>query len=135
MMENGHILGGEQSGHIIFSKNARTGDGVLTSLKIMEVMIENKASLSELTRELKIYPQLLGNVRVSSKNVVMNDADVLAATKKVEDKLGDNGRILLRQSGTEPLIRVMVEAESDDICKECVDSVVDVIKSKGYECP
>ncbi len=135
MMENGHILGGEQSGHIIFSKNARTGDGVLTSLKIMEVMIESKSTLSDLTRELKIYPQLLVNVRVSSKDVVMNDADVLAATKKVEEKLGDNGRILLRQSGTEPLIRVMVEAESDDICKECVDSVVDVIKTKGYECP
>ncbi len=133
MMENGHILGGEQSGHIIFSKNARTGDGVLTSLKIMEVMIENKCSLSELTRELKIYPQLLVNVRVSSKDAVMNDVDVLNATKLVEDKLGDNGRILLRQSGTEPLIRVMVEAESDDICKECVDSVVKVIKEKGYE--
>ncbi|MBR3833371.1 MAG: phosphoglucosamine mutase [Lachnospiraceae bacterium] len=133
MMENGHILGGEQSGHIIFSKNARTGDGVLTSLKIMEVMIENKSSLSELTRELKIFPQLLVNVRVTSKDEVMNDADVLAATKVVEEKLGDNGRILLRQSGTEPLIRVMVEAETDDICKECVYSVVDVIKAKGYE--
>ncbi len=133
MMENGHILGGEQSGHIIFSKNARTGDGVLTSLKIMEVMIESKCSLTELTRELKIFPQLLVNVRVSSKDAVMNDSDVLAATKLVEEKLGDNGRILLRQSGTEPLIRVMVEAESDEICKECVDSVVKVIKDKGYE--
>lgn len=133
MMENGHILGGEQSGHIIFSKNARTGDGVLTSLKIMEVMIENKSSLSELTRELKIFPQLLVNVRVSSKDAVMNDEDVLAATNKVEEQLGDNGRILLRQSGTEPLIRVMVEAETDEICKECVDSVVKVIKDKGYE--
>lgn len=133
MMENGHILGGEQSGHIIFSKNARTGDGVLTSLKIMEVMIENKSSLSELTRELNIFPQLLVNVRVTSKDEVMNDADVLAATKVVEEKLGDNGRILLRQSGTEPLIRVMVEAETDDICKECVYSVIDVIKAKGYE--
>ena len=133
MMENGHILGGEQSGHIIFSKNARTGDGVLTSLKIMEVMIESKASLTELTRELSIFPQMLVNVRVSSKDAVMIDADVLNATKLVEDKLGDNGRILLRQSGTEPLIRVMVEAESDDICKECVDSVVKVIKDKGYE--
>ncbi len=133
MMENGHILGGEQSGHIIFSKNARTGDGVLTSLKIMEVMIESKASLTELTRELKIFPQLLVNVRVTSKDQVMNDADVLAAAKLVEEKLGDDGRILLRQSGTEPLIRVMVEAETDDICKECVDSVVKVIKDKGYE--
>ena len=133
MMENGHILGGEQSGHIIFSKNARTGDGVLTSLKIMEVMIENKSSLTELTRELKIFPQLLVNVRVSSKDEVMNDEDVLAATKKVEEQLGDNGRILLRQSGTEPLIRVMVEAETDELCKECVETVVKVIKDKGYE--
>ncbi len=133
MMENGHILGGEQSGHIIFSKNARTGDGVLTSLKLMEVMIESKMTMSELARDLKIYPQLLVNVRVSSKDEVMNDSDVLEATKAVEEKLGDNGRILLRQSGTEPLIRVMVEAESDDICRECVDSVVQVIKSKGYQ--
>ncbi len=133
MMENGHILGGEQSGHIIFSKNARTGDGVLTSLKLMEVMIEGKMTMSELTRDLKIFPQLLVNVKVTSKDDVMNDRDVLAATKLVEDRLGENGRILLRQSGTEPLIRVMVEAESDDVCRECVDSVVKVIKSKGYE--
>ena len=133
MMENGYILGGEQSGHIIFSKNARTGDGVLTSLKLMEVMVEEKTTMSELTRGLTIYPQLLVNVKVTSKKEVMEDADVLAAAKKVEEALGDNGRILLRQSGTEPLIRVMVEAETDAICKEHVDAVVDVIRSKGYE--
>ena len=133
MMENGYILGGEQSGHIIFSKNARTGDGVLTSLKIMEAMVEEKMPLSELTRGLTIYPQLLVNVKVTSKKEVMEDADVLAAAKKVEEALGDDGRILLRQSGTEPLIRVMVEAETDALCKEHVDAVVSVIRSKGYE--
>lgn len=133
MIDNGYILGGEQSGHIIFSKNARTGDGVLTSLKMMEVMIENKCSMSELTRGLNIYPQLLVNVKVSSKSAVMSDEDVLAAAKRVEEALGDDGRILLRQSGTEPLIRVMVEAKTDAICKEHVDAVIDVIRAKGYE--
>ena len=133
MLDNGYVLGGEQSGHIIFSKNARTGDGVLTSLKLMEAMIESKASMSELTRDLKIYPQLLENVKVLDKKPVMNDEDVLAAVKAVEDKLGDNGRVLLRESGTEPVVRVMVEAETDDICRECVSSVVSVIREKGYE--
>jgi phosphoglucosamine mutase len=130
MMENGYILGGEQSGHIIFSKNARTGDGVLTSLKLMEVMIESKCSMSDLTRGLKIYPQLLENVKVTDKSVIMNDPDVLAETKKVEEALGDNGRILLRESGTEPVVRVMVEAETDDICKKYVEQVVSVIRTK-----
>lgn len=133
MMDKGHILGGEQSGHIIFAKNARTGDGVLTSLKLMEVMIEEKTTMSELTRGLNIYPQLLVNVRVSSKPEVMGDADVLEATRKVEEALGDDGRILLRESGTEPLIRVMVEAKTDDLCKKYVDEVVKVIREKGYE--
>lgn len=132
MIENGYILGGEQSGHIIFSKNARTGDGVLTSLKLMEAMVENKTTMSELTRGLSIYPQLLENVRVTSKPEVMGDADVIAAAKKVEEELGDDGRILLRESGTEPLIRVMVEAKTDELCKKYVDTVVEVIKSKGY---
>jgi phosphoglucosamine mutase len=130
MMEKGYILGGEQSGHIIFSKNARTGDGVLTSLKLMEVMIESKCSMSDLTRDLRIYPQLLENVRVNDKSVIMNDPDVLAAAKEVEQELGDDGRILLRESGTEPVVRVMVEAETDDICKKYVERVVNVIKSK-----
>ncbi len=132
MIDNGFILGGEQSGHIIFSKNARTGDGVLTSLKLMEVMIENKTTMSELTRGLEIYPQLLINIRVTSKPEVMNDKDVLAAAKDVEETLGDDGRILLRESGTEPLIRVMVEAKTDELCKKYAESVVDVIKKKGY---
>lgn len=133
MMDKGYILGGEQSGHIIFSKNARTGDGVLTSLKIMEVMIESKASLATLVRDIKIYPQLLVNVKVSDKQQVMNDEDVKKAAMEVEGALGDDGRILLRESGTEPLIRIMVEAKTDEICKKYVDLVYNVIKSKNYE--
>lgn len=133
MINNGFILGGEQSGHIIFSKNARTGDGVLTSLKLMEVMIENKCAMSELTRGLEIFPQLLVNVKVTSKAAVMSDTDVLDAANRVQNELGDDGRILLRESGTEPLIRVMVEAKTDEICKKHVDSVVEVIRNKGYE--
>lgn len=133
MMDKGYILGGEQSGHIIFSKNARTGDGVLTSLKLMEVMIEEKTTMSELHRGLNIYPQLLVNVRVNSKANVMQDEEVQAAAKRVADALGDDGRILLRESGTEPLIRVMVEAKTDALCRQHVDAVVQVIRDKGYE--
>ncbi len=133
MMENGYVLGGEQSGHIIFSKYARTGDGVLTSLKLMETMIESKTAMSELTRGLKIYPQLLENVKVLDKKPVMEDKDVLAAVDEIAARLGDNGRVLLRESGTEPVVRVMVEAETDEICKDCVTHIVQVIKSKGYE--
>ncbi len=133
MMDKGYILGGEQSGHIIFSKNARTGDGVLTSLKLMEAMIEQKTTMSELHRGLDIYPQLLVNVRVSSKTEVMQDKEVLAAAKLVETALGDDGRILLRESGTEPLIRVMVEAKTDALCRQYVDEVVQTIRDRGYE--
>lgn len=133
MMENGHSLGGEQSGHIIFSKYATTGDGVLTSIKLMEVLLEKKASASELFRDLKIYPQLLENVRVKSKSEARADEDVIAAVKKVEEALGDEGRILPRESGTEPVIRVMVEAATDELCRQYVDEVVKVIKAKGHE--
>lgn len=133
MMENGHSLGGEQSGHIIFSKYATTGDGVLTSIKLMEVLLEKKAAASELFRDLKIYPQLLENVRVKSKPEARADEDVIAAVKKVEEALGDEGRILLRESGTEPVIRVMVEAATDELCRQYVDEVVKVIKAKGHE--
>ena len=133
MMENGHSLGGEQSGHIIFSKYATTGDGVLTSIKLMEVILEKKVNASELFRDLKIYPQLLVNVKVKSKPEAREDADVIAAVKKVEEALGDDGRILLRESGTEPVIRVMVEAATDALCKQYVDEVVGVIKKKGHE--
>ena len=132
MAQNGHCLGGEQSGHIIFSKNATTGDGILTSLKVMEVILEKKQTLSKLASEVEIYPQVLKNVRVKSKAEAQGDADVQAAVQKVAEALGDTGRILLRQSGTEPLIRVMVEAETDEICEMYVDQVIDVMKAKGH---
>ena len=132
MMQHGCRLGGEQSGHIIFSKYASTGDGILTSLKIMEVMMAKKKPLSELHAELTIYPQVLKNVRVKSKPEAQNDPKVQAAVQAVADKLGDSGRILVRESGTEPVIRVMVEAGSEAVCQECVQSVVDVICSQGH---
>ena len=132
MSANGFKLGGEESGHIIFGKYASTGDGILTSLMIMEVVLEMKTSLSKLAEPVTIYPQLLRNVRVKDKNETMNDADVLAAVKKAEEALGDNGRILVRGSGTEPLVRVMVEAETDEICSKYVNDVIEVSNSKGY---
>lgn len=133
MSKNDYILGGEQSGHIIFSEDANTGDGVLTSLKIMEVMMKKKEKLSDLVKPVRIYPQLLKNIRVVSKPAAKEDPDVAAAVKEVEESLAGNGRILLRESGTEPLIRVMVEAETDELCKVYVDKVIDVIRSKGHE--
>ena len=132
MVQNGHSIGGEQSGHIIFSKLATTGDGILTSLKIMEVMLERKTKLSELIKPVKIYPQLLVNVRVHDKKAAEQDPDVQAAVKGVEQSLGDTGRILVRESGTEPLLRVMVEAETDEICSKYVYQVVDVLKANGH---
>lgn len=132
MAANGHCIGGEQSGHIIFSNYATTGDGILTSIKMMEVMIEMKKSLAELARPVVIYPQLLKNVRVTSKKAAIEDEDVQKAIKSVTDQLGDNGRILVRESGTEPVIRVMVEAETDEICSKYVAFVVDVLKQKGH---
>lgn len=130
MQKNGCRLGGEQSGHIIFSKYASTGDGILTSLKMMEVMMAKKMKMSQLTEDLHIYPQVLVNVKVKDKAVVQADKDVQDAVQKVADALGDTGRILVRESGTEPLIRVMVEAETEEICKKYVDNVVSVIKEK-----
>ena len=130
MQKNGCRLGGEQSGHIIFSKYASTGDGILTSLKMMEVMMAKKMKMSQLTEDLHIYPQVLVNVKVKDKAVAQADKDVQDAVKKVVDALGDTGRILVRESGTEPLIRVMVEAETEEICKKYVDNVVSVIKEK-----
>ncbi|MDE6953430.1 MAG: phosphoglucosamine mutase [Erysipelotrichales bacterium] len=132
MVQNGHCIGGEQSGHIIFSKHATTGDGILTSLKIMETMVENKRTLAQLTEPVEIYPQLLINVRVKDKKTTREDPDVIAAVKKAEEILGDEGRILVRESGTEPVIRVMVEAKTDDLCHEHVLNVVNVIKAKGH---
>ncbi|MBQ7485984.1 MAG: phosphoglucosamine mutase, partial [Clostridia bacterium] len=132
MSQNGHRIGGEQSGHIIFTKYATTGDGILTSLKLMEVMLAKHKPMSELAAPVVFYPQVLKNVRVKSKPDAQNDPDVQAAVKAVADELGDAGRILVRESGTEPVIRVMVEAESDALCEKYVDSVIDVIRAKGH---
>ena len=132
MMQNGCRIGGEQSGHIIFSKYASTGDGILTSLKIMEVMLARKKTLSQLCEGFTFYPQVLKNVRVADKATAQADPDVQAAVSEVAAKRGDTGRILVRESGTEPVIRVMVEAESKDICEAYVDSVVEVIRRKGH---
>ena len=132
MVQNGCRIGGEQSGHIIFSKYASTGDGILTSLKIMEVMLARKKTLSQLCEGFTFYPQVLKNVRVADKAAAQADPDVQAAVAAVAAKLGDTGRILVRESGTEPVIRVMVEAENKVLCNDLVDSVVDVIKRKGH---
>ena len=132
MVENGHRVGGEQSGHIIFTKYATTGDGILTSLKMMEVMLAKEKPMSELAAPVEFYPQVLKNVRVKSKPDAQNDPDVQAAVAKVGEELGTTGRILVRESGTEPVIRVMVEAPSEEICEKYVDGVIDVIKAKGH---
>ena len=132
MTQNGCRLGGEQSGHIIISKYATTGDGILTSLKMMEVLMEKKATLSQLCKGLTIYPQVLKNVRVHDKPAAQNDPAVQAAVQAVAEKLGESGRILVRESGTEPVIRVMVEAQTKEECQECVDSVVEVICNRGH---
>ena len=132
MMNNGCRLGGEQSGHIIFSKYASTGDGILTSLKMMEVMMAKKKSMSQLAEDLVIYPQILKNIKVKDKALAQNDPDVKAAVAEVAQLLGDSGRILVRESGTEPLVRVMVEAESEEECRKYVDRVIDTIVSKGH---
>ena len=131
MLQNNYSLGGEQSGHIIFSKYATTGDGILTSLLLMEVMLEKKQSLAKLTEEVKIYPQLLKNVRVADKKTARENPKVVEAIAKVTEELGDDGRILVRESGTEPVIRVMVEAASDELCAKYVDGVIAVIRAEG----
>lgn len=132
MMTNGHVLGGEQSGHIIFRKNAVTGDGILTSLKIMEVMLESKTALSQLHKDVTIYPQLLDNVRVNDKKAVLEDKAVNEVISQVEKELGDEGRILVRESGTEPVVRVMVEAASKELCRRQIDRVVKIMKEQGH---
>ena len=132
MVATGNRIGGEQSGHIIFTKYATTGDGILTSLKMMEVMLAREKPMSELAAPVVFYPQVLKNVRVKSKPDAQNDPDVQAIVAKVAEELGSEGRILVRESGTEPVIRVMVEAASDEICEKYVDSVIDVIRAKGH---
>lgn len=132
MAQYGNCLGGEQSGHIIFSKHATTGDGILTSLKIMEVMLEKKESLGKLASEVEIFPQVLKNVRVHDKKTAQDDPQVQAEVAKVTEALGSDGRILLRQSGTEPVVRVMVEASSEELCEQYVDQVIAVMKTQGH---
>lgn len=131
MKENGYNIGGEQSGHIIFSKYASTGDGILTSLKMMQAMIGKKKKMSEMYDGFVMYPQVLENVRVADKKAAQDDVEVKAAIKEVEETLGDKGRILVRESGTEPVVRVMVEAETTEVCQEMVNKVVEVMKRKG----
>ena len=132
MSQNGYRIGGEQSGHIIFSKYATTGDGIITALKMTEVMLAKKKTMSQLAAPLHIYPQVLKNIRVSNKTEAQNDADVKAAVEAVAENLGEDGRILVRESGTEPVVRVMVEADTMETCEELVDQVIEVIKNKGY---
>ena len=131
MMTNGYSLGGEQSGHIIFSKHATTGDGILTSLMVMEVLMEKKQPLSVLASEVTIYPQLLKNVRVADKTQARENPAVQEAVRRVEEALGEDGRVLVRESGTEPVIRVMVEAASDELCEKYVNEVVTVMEQEG----
>ena len=132
MVQNGHRIGGEQSGHIIFSKYARTGDGILTALKVMEVMLAKKMSLSRLKEGMTVYPQVLINVRVKDKRTAQEDPAVRTAVQAVTDELGNTGRILVRESGTEPLVRVMVESESEERCRELAERVVEVIRAQGH---
>ena len=132
MSEHGYRIGGEQSGHIIFSKYATTGDGIITALKMMQAMIGRKKTLSQLAAPLSIYPQVLKNVRVTDKTEAQNDAAVKESVSKVAEELGGNGRILVRESGTEPVVRVMVEAGSTEECEMYVDRVIDVIRQRGY---
>jgi phosphoglucosamine mutase len=132
MTKNGHCVGGEQSGHIILSKYATTGDGIMTAIKLTECMLEAKKKMSELAAPVVIYPQVLKNVRVLDKDAVMNDADILARADEINRELGANGRLLLRSSGTEPLIRVMVEAAFKSTCEQYVHELVRLIHKKGY---
>lgn len=132
MSENGYRIGGEQSGHIIFSKYATTGDGIITALKVMQVIMDTKKTLSQLTAPLVIFPQVLKNIRVTDKTEAQNDPEVKAAVDAVAEKLGGDGRILVRESGTEPVVRVMVEANSTETCEKYVEEVIEVIKRKGY---
>ena len=131
MARNNFSLGGEQSGHIIFSKHATSGDGILTSLMVMEVILEKKLTLGKLAEPVKIYPQLLKNVRVADKKTARENPEVTKAVDEVAKALGDDGRILVRESGTEPVIRVMVEAATDELCEKYVEQVVAVIKAEG----
>lgn len=132
MNENGYILGGENSGHVIFSKYANTGDGIITALKIMQVICAKKTSLGQLCKGMTVYPQILKNVRVTDKNAVLNDDDVNAAVKTAENALGSEGRVLVRPSGTEPLLRIMTEAKTKELCRKYIEDIEKVVREKGF---
>ena len=131
MRQNGHLIGGEQSGHIIFGRLANTGDGILTAIKIMETITETKQPLSVLVSGMTMYPQKLKNVVVTDKDETLNCAEVKAAVAKVEADLGDEGRVVLRKSGTEPLLRVMVEAGTQELCEQKVDEIIAAMQAAG----
>ena len=131
MRQNGHLIGGEQSGHIIFGRLANTGDGILTAIKVMEAITESKMTLGELAAPMVMYPQKLKNVVVTDKDETLACEEVKAAVKAVEEELGENGRVVLRKSGTEPLLRVMVEATSQELCEEKVDQIIDAMRQAG----
>ncbi len=131
MRDNGHLLGGEQSGHIIFSKYANTGDGLLTAIKVMQAMLASEAPLSKLAEPMEMYPQVLKNVRVTDKDGTLNHPDVIKAVKAAEEKLGKEGRILLRKSGTEPVLRVMAESLTQELCEKCVQSIIQAMKDNN----
>lgn len=132
MSQKGYVIGGENSGHIIFSKYENTGDGIVTALKIMQVVCAKKTTLGELAKGMKTYPQVLKNVRVTDKKTVLNDEDVKSAVKSAEDALGADGRVLVRPSGTEPLLRIMVEAKTKDICNKHIENIEKVVRGKGF---
>ena len=131
MRENGHLIGGEQSGHIIFGRLANTGDGILTAIKLMEVITETKKTLSELAAPMKMYPQVLKNVVVTDKDETLNCDEVKSCIDKVEKDLGTDGRVLVRKSGTEPLLRVMVEATTLELCESKVDEIIESMNKAG----
>ena len=132
MRERGDLIGGEESGHIIFSKYATTGDGLLTAIKLMQAMLSQKRPLSELHADMITYPQVLVNVRVDDKQAAIDDPDVQAAKKAAEEKLGAEGRVLLRKSGTEPVVRVMSEAATHDAAQAAVQGIVDMLHQTGH---
>ena len=131
MVANGYVLGGEQSGHVIFSKHATTGDGILTALMLMEVMLEKKQSLGTLCKGMQMFPQLLKNVRVENKKAAVNNEKVQKEAQSITEALGDDGRILLRESGTEPVVRVMVETATDELCEKYVNQMIAVMNAEG----
>ena len=133
MLNHNYSLGGEQTGHIIIKKDCNFGDGLKTALCLLAALDHFKMDIKQATSELKIYPQLLVNVQVKDKNVVLKDEDIVRTIDDIRRKLGNDGQVLVRASGTEPLIRVMVEAENDSLCNDYVYSIVDLINEKGYQ--